>query len=888
MAELAPKYPDTVWFHLTGDLNMSLPNWGLGSAKIHQTIFLAGMVAGRETKTGKVGACMQVRIPETYSHLAAFALGVAYVNSSVEVVASWSDSWHAPERDVFMVQRMVANGMDIIFHRCGSLESINEATALGALSIGFNAEFKMLAGETLLLSPYFNWGIVVLEVARLVVEGKYRSSLPVDLFPGLESDAVGLSDPSYLVHKATIAQVLAVETALRNHTNDTFCGPTRTNTKAIVGKAGSCLTLADLRIFDWEPWNVVDIGHYALPSEACHPGEQSQWHEATETFSCSACPAGTYSQLIANMTYQAYICVPCPADTFSSSNSSECSACPSGTSVRAGQGACVPLPMATAVLVGIIAGAVVGLVILAGVTFGAWRAWKASADLRKLRKQFSNNNVAQECADAIACFNLESVAWLRTCKNPNKIQQSFLQILEMLTVVRPYIPDHVLSLFMHKDEEEDEEEPESGENTPLAMTNRGGPFPETGCESPISNPGTVVTPLRSPAARGRFQPGSTRDRPQPDSARGELHVESARDHQPDSARDSLQPDSARGHLQPISGRGRRPSPTAKDRRPSGTTKVRRQSEAVTSTRPPRYIQVGIKDRTSDESMMSSSQRGGRGKHPRGRHLVAESRAGEWTSKRCVYMVACISFAASSMGEEEVPHVGHVLGDIISIGKNFSATIDHVTYDRVALHWGLVTAVSEGALKATLAALDIAKVRERLPAPWNSLLRLSISIVQGFYNVATISAANHSFFVVGGALLHLTRDLVAKDLAAKCKCEILISAGVQQQVQYAIECMPRCFVGEILFWQPLKAVESTTGEETDEWMYELRNMEAGRSKWSGQSLCSAFHLAAQAHDVGALQLVVDSLREQFRAQMSPQDEACLELLLAGGGAGAKQR
>eukprot|EP00668_Euglena_longa_P022193 GGOE01027602.1.p1 GENE.GGOE01027602.1~~GGOE01027602.1.p1 ORF type:complete len:879 (-),score=205.33 GGOE01027602.1:1480-4116(-) len=878
MAELAPKYPDTVWFHLTGDLNMSLPNWGLGSAKIHQTIFLAGMVAGRETKTGKVGACMQVRIPETYSHLAAFALGVAYVNSSVEVVASWSDSWHAPERDVFMVQRMVANGMDIIFHRCGSLESINEATALGALSIGFNAEFKMLAGETLLLSPYFNWGIVVLEVARLVVEGKYRSSLPVDLFPGLESDAVGLSDPSYLVHKATIAQVLAVETALRNHTNDTFCGPTRTNTKAIVGKAGSCLTLADLRIFDWEPWNVVDIGHYALPSEACHPGEQSQWHEATETFSCSACPAGTYSQLIANMTYQAYICVPCPADTFSSSNSSECSACPSGTSVRAGQGACVPLPMATAVLVGIIAGAVVGLVILAGVTFGAWRAWKASADLRKLRKQFSNNNVAQECADAIACFNLESVAWLRTCKNPNKIQQSFLQILEMLTVVRPYIPDHVLSLITHKDEDDDDDEEEeeeeelspvaqleSGENSPVALTSRGG------SEFPNDNPGRVMKPLRSPEAR---------DRSRPRSAEEHLQLK--------PAAHRLQPDSARDCLKHASGRGRRPSSTAKDSRPSGTTKDRRQSEAVTSTRPPRYIQVGIKDRTSDESMMSSSQRGGRGKHPRGRHLVAESRAGEWTSKRCVYMVACISFAASSMGEEEVPHVGHVLGDIISIGKNFSATIDHVTYDRVALHWGLVTAVSEGALKATLAALDIAKVRERLPAPWNSLLRLSISIVQGFYNVATISAANHSFFVVGGALLHLTRDLVAKDLAAKCKCEILISAGVQQQVQYAIECMPRCFVGEILFWQPLKAVESTTGEETDEWMYELRNMEAGRSKWSGQSLCSAFHLAAQAHDVGALQLVVDSLREQFRAQMSPQDEACLELLLAGGGAGAKQR
>lgn len=61
------------------------------------------------------------------------------------------------------------------------------------------------------------------------------------------------------------------------------------------------------------------------------------------------------------------------------------------------------------------------------VCFCVWKCMIANAthatlrgDFRHLHRRFSNNNVAQECAEAIACLNLESVAWLRTCKNPNE------------------------------------------------------------------------------------------------------------------------------------------------------------------------------------------------------------------------------------------------------------------------------------------------------------------------------------------------------------------------------------------------------------------------------------------------------------------------------------
>lgn len=39
--------------------------------------------------------------------------------------------WTIPQREVFTVQRLVANNADIIWHRTGASEGVNEAVSLG-------------------------------------------------------------------------------------------------------------------------------------------------------------------------------------------------------------------------------------------------------------------------------------------------------------------------------------------------------------------------------------------------------------------------------------------------------------------------------------------------------------------------------------------------------------------------------------------------------------------------------------------------------------------------------------------------------------------------------------------------------------------------------------
>eukprot|EP00668_Euglena_longa_P026220 GGOE01032812.1.p1 GENE.GGOE01032812.1~~GGOE01032812.1.p1 ORF type:complete len:1149 (-),score=379.79 GGOE01032812.1:821-3820(-) len=91
----------------------------------------------------------------------------------------------------------------------------------------------------------------------------------------------------------------------------------------------------------------------------------------------------------------------------------------------------------------ILGGCIGGIVAVAAVV--GWLLWRSSRELHAMRKQVSDITVAKDCAEAIACFDLESVDWLRTVPKPTPIQQAFVRIVSLLTEVRPFIPDQLLS-----------------------------------------------------------------------------------------------------------------------------------------------------------------------------------------------------------------------------------------------------------------------------------------------------------------------------------------------------------------------------------------------------------------------------------------------------------
>eukprot|EP00667_Euglena_gracilis_P000509 EG_transcript_509 len=120
----------------------------------------------------------------------------------------------------------------------------------------------------------------------------------------------------------------------------------------------------------------------------------------------------------------------------------------------------------------------IAVVLLLGAAGCGWWLWRVTEYNRMLRKKFSNDNVAESCAEAIARFDLDAVAWLREVQEPNKIQLAFLAIIALLTEVKPYIPDQLLSQLtaaaVRVDAEEDDPATEQQSELSLSLAHGNG------------------------------------------------------------------------------------------------------------------------------------------------------------------------------------------------------------------------------------------------------------------------------------------------------------------------------------------------------------------------------------------------------------------------------
>eukprot|EP00668_Euglena_longa_P004752 GGOE01005550.1.p1 GENE.GGOE01005550.1~~GGOE01005550.1.p1 ORF type:complete len:781 (-),score=159.61 GGOE01005550.1:397-2412(-) len=346
MAALAPKYPDTTWLAIAGDLHLNVSNWGIAYAQIHEPTYLAGIVAGYASHTGKVGCVMPIKLPETHRQLAAFALGVAHVNASYRVHVGWTDNWNSARHDVLGTGALARLGCDVIFYGVDGVEGLKEAKRNHLNIIGFNSDQRMQIGETVLASPYFIWGIIYFQVAQMVLLGTFKYFSPVDLFPGMEEGAVALSDLSFLVKKAGVVDVEAARQSFLNG-SDPFCGVIRTNEGTTVGAPGHCSTQEELYSMSWQPFNVIDHDIWQLPSQVCDPGEYAIWRDTTWQWSCLPCPAGTYSLVVDTDTNESIICTPCQAGRVAKAKSSSCSACNPGTAPSASRISCEECPADT-------------------------------------------------------------------------------------------------------------------------------------------------------------------------------------------------------------------------------------------------------------------------------------------------------------------------------------------------------------------------------------------------------------------------------------------------------------------------------------------------------------------------------------------------------------
>ena len=159
-----------------------------------ESAYLAGLVAGKTTKTNNIGFIGGMELPVIDTFKYGFMAGVKAANPEAQVQAQYANSFTDQAKGKAIANQMYSKGADIIFTAGGDVGTgaIEAAKENGKFAIGVDRDQSDLAPENVLTSAIKRVDVGVFETVKAFTEGKYEGGTTTVY--GLEENAVGITD----------------------------------------------------------------------------------------------------------------------------------------------------------------------------------------------------------------------------------------------------------------------------------------------------------------------------------------------------------------------------------------------------------------------------------------------------------------------------------------------------------------------------------------------------------------------------------------------------------------------------------------------------------------------------------------------------------------------
>ncbi len=229
--EAAGKYPEVYFYHATG--NVSGRNLCSYTGRMYQLRYLSGILAGLQTKNGRIGYTAAFPIAEVNRGINAFALGVHSVNPTAEVYVSFTDSWTDHEAAAQSTEKLITGyGADVIAMHTAALDPLDTADKHGVWSIGYSFDNSDRYPDTYLTGCVWDWDVLYREQLRNCIQGSFHGETK---WLGYDSGIMKLTDPAVTgnAFPGYEEALSSAEQAFLEHSFDVFYGPVTDNTGTV-------------------------------------------------------------------------------------------------------------------------------------------------------------------------------------------------------------------------------------------------------------------------------------------------------------------------------------------------------------------------------------------------------------------------------------------------------------------------------------------------------------------------------------------------------------------------------------------------------------------------------------------------------------------------------
>jgi basic membrane protein A len=226
MLKVAADSKDVKFEHATG--YKQAENMRTYDSRTYEGAYMAGVIAGKMTKSNTLGVVASIPIPEVIRNINSFTMGAQSSNPKVKTKVVWVNEWFNPPKETEAATSLINGGADVLFQNTDSPAVLKTAQDKGKRAFGWDSDMTAYGPKAHLASAIINWTPYYIKATQEALEGKWTGGSAA--WWGVKEGAIDIVSIAEDVPADTKAKVEEVKKGLKEGNFAIWKGPILDNT----------------------------------------------------------------------------------------------------------------------------------------------------------------------------------------------------------------------------------------------------------------------------------------------------------------------------------------------------------------------------------------------------------------------------------------------------------------------------------------------------------------------------------------------------------------------------------------------------------------------------------------------------------------------------------
>ncbi|MFM8609411.1 MAG: BMP family ABC transporter substrate-binding protein [Burkholderiaceae bacterium] len=226
MLKVAADNPNVKFEHATG--YKTAANMRTYDSRTYEGAYMAGVIAGKMTKSNTLGVVASIPIPEVIRNINSFTMGAQSVNPKVKTKVVWVNEWFNPPKESEAATALINGGADVLMQNTDSSAVLQTAEKMGKRAFGWDSDMTAYGPKAHLGSAIINWAPYYIKATKDALEGTWTTG---SVWWGHKEGAIDMVSIAADVPEDTKKRIDEIRSGLKAGTYAIWKGP-------IVGQDG--------------------------------------------------------------------------------------------------------------------------------------------------------------------------------------------------------------------------------------------------------------------------------------------------------------------------------------------------------------------------------------------------------------------------------------------------------------------------------------------------------------------------------------------------------------------------------------------------------------------------------------------------------------------------